>query len=114
MKKLIVLTVLASFSTVLAGCDPATMSAPGNHTLGSAAAGGLGGAAIGAMAHSKDRGKGALVGGAVGALAGGAIGSAQEANRDRHMMNQMQQQQAYEAGVRDAGGPSAYPPARPY
>lgn len=111
MKKLIVLTVLAAFGAVLTGCDATTMSAPGNTTLGSAAAGGLGGAAIGALA-SKDSGKGALIGAGIGTLGGAALGSMAESNRDRHQMQQMQVQGAYEAGRRDANYGS-YPPPPP-
>lgn len=121
MKKLIVLTMLASFGAALTGCDATTMSAPGNTTLGSAALGGVTGAGIGALAHSKDRGKGALVGGALGAGTGALLGSMAERNRDRQALQEMQVRDAYNRGAADATygappppPPSAYPPPRSY
>ena len=63
MKKLVVLSLLATLVAALTGCDTATSMAPGNTTLQGATAGGLGGAAIGALA-SDDHGKGALIGAA--------------------------------------------------
>lgn len=112
MKKLIVLTVLAAFSVALTGCDATTRSAPGNTTLGSAAAGGLGGAAIGALVDDDNRGRNALIGAGIGTLGGAAVGSMAERNRDRQQIQQMQVQGAYDAGRRDANYGS-YPPPPP-
>lgn len=106
MNKLIVLTMLASLSFALAGCDATTRSAPGNTTLGSAAVGGLAGAGIGGLTGGT---KGALVGTAIGATGGALLGSAAERNRDQQQIQQMQVQGAYQQGAADA----MYAPPRP-
>ena len=115
VKRLMFASMVTSIVLVLAGCDTATMSAPGNQTLGSAAVGGLGGALVGS-AVTKDHGKGALVGGAIGALGGAAVGNQMERNRDRAVMQQQQVQGAYNQGYLDAQGapPPPPPPARSY
>lgn len=102
MKKLIVLTMLASIGAALTGCDATTMSAPGNTTLGSAALGGLAGAGIGAATNGS---KGALVGAGIGTLGGAALGATAEANRDRQQLQYMREQNAYQAGRLDASAP---------
>lgn len=112
VKRLLVASMAASIILVLAGCDTATMSAPGNQTLASTAVGGLGGAAIGS-AVTKDHGKGALVGGAIGALGGAVVGNQMEKNRDRAVQQQQQVQGAYNQGYMDATAPPP-PPARTY
>jgi outer membrane lipoprotein SlyB len=70
----------------------------------------LGGAAVGALA-SKNRGKGALIGGAVGTLGGALVGQQMEANRDRQKLRQLEQEKAYEQGYTDA---QSAPPPRKY
>ncbi len=107
MKKFMALAVVAGLSLNLVGCDAQTRNAPGNTTLGSAAVGGLAGAGIGAIADSNNRGRGALIGAGVGTLGGAALGSMAENNRNQQQINQMQQQNAYQAGYTDANrGPA--------
>lgn len=110
MKRLIVGLLLASMALALVGCDTATAQAPGNTTLGSAAVGGLGGAAVGALA-SKNHGKGALIGAGVGTLGGALVGSQMENNRMKAQMQQQQMQGAYNQGYIDSQAP---PPPRSY
>lgn len=111
IKKLIASSVMATLVLALAGCDATTRSAPGNTTLGAAAAGGLGGAAIGAATGHGT--KGALIGAGVGTLGGAVVGQQMERNRDRAIMQQQQVQGAYDAGYRDAGAPPPPPPPPP-
>jgi osmotically inducible lipoprotein OsmB len=115
LKKLAVLAIITSLAlAMLAGCaSPQTMNAPGNTTLGSAAVGGLSGAAIGA-AVSKDHGKGALIGGAVGTVGGAMVGKTMENNRDKAMYQQQQVQGAYQQGQYDARYGTPPPPSRTY
>ena len=108
LKKLIVVSLAASLSLIIAGCDPATRNAPGNTTLGSAAVGGLAGAGIGAATGGS---KGALIGGAIGTGGGALLGNMAERNRDQAIMQQQQQQGAYNQGYIDA---RPAPPPRSY
>lgn len=111
VRKLIVGSLLASLVLSLVGCDSATMGAPGNTTLSSAAVGGLSGAGLGAALNEKNRASGALIGAGVGTLAGGLLGQQMEKNRDRA------QQQPPPPGPYGPGymGPQqAPPPPRTY
>jgi hypothetical protein len=112
VKRILAGSVIASLVLVLAGCDTATMNAPGNTTLGSAAVGGLGGAAVGAATGHGT--KGALVGAGVGTLGGALVGQQMERNRDRQVMQQQQVQGAYNQGYMDAAAPLPPPPPRQY
>jgi len=79
MRNLLILSLLASMALSMTGCDTTTGGiAPGNTTLGSAAIGGLGGAAVGAMTGHGT--KGALVGAGVGTLGGAVVGQMMENN----------------------------------
>ena len=87
LKKMFAFAAIGSLAAVLiSGCaTPQTMNAPGNTTLGSAAVGGLSGAALGAAIDDKHRGRGALLGGTIGTLGGALVGQQMEKNRDDAM-----------------------------
>lgn len=77
MKKIF---VLAAAALLLAGCETQnayTGDSQYSNTTKGAVIGGAGGAAIGALTHTRGHqaGKNALIGGAIGALAGGLVGN---------------------------------------
>ncbi len=81
-------TTLHKTLAVTAACGALTFTSCQTHTQRGAVAGGLSGAAIGAVAADDGRrGEGALIGGAIGAAAGAAIGSGKDRRYGNHRHN---------------------------
>lgn len=102
MQKLVGVAVAAALAVSLAGC--ATTGGgidPHSKTTQGAVLGGLGGAAVGAIAGPEKALQNAAIGGAVGAVGGGLIGNQMEKQENR----------AYQQGYYDAAAP---PPPRRY